>query len=117
MRRRLGLTRCRWSHFRPAGSIATPCSSGSSASARRWYIAFSGSSLLNVLVAVEAGLGLSLLPIEATAGRRLRPYAPLGQEPAIVVSLYSWEKNGPIAALVQSMRAVLAERFNTGGQA
>lgn len=84
---------------------------------RRWYIAFSGSSLLNVLVAVEAGLGLSLLPIEATAGRRLRPYAPLGQEPAIVVSLYSWEKSGPIAALVQSMRAVLAERFNTGGQA
>ena len=28
----------------------------------RWYNAFSGSSLHNVLIAVEAGIGLSLLP-------------------------------------------------------
>ncbi|QEL24256.1 LysR family transcriptional regulator [Bosea sp. F3-2] len=81
---------------------------------RRWYIAFSGSSLYNVLVAVEAGLGLSLLPMEAAAGRRLRPYAPFGKEPAMVTSIYSWEKSGPVAELVESMSAVLAARFSTG---
>jgi DNA-binding transcriptional LysR family regulator len=83
---------------------------------RSWYIAFSGSSLYNVLVAVEAGLGLSLLPVEAAAGRHLRPYAPFGKEPPMVTSLYSWEKNGPVAELVESMSAVLAERFTIGAQ-
>ncbi len=83
---------------------------------RRWYIAFSGSSLHNVLVGVEAGLGLSLLPIEAAAGRRVRPYAPFGKEPAMVISIYSWEQSGPIAELVENMSAVLAERFSTGAQ-
>ena len=39
---------------------------------RRWYIAFAGSSLHNVLVAVEAGLGLSLLPRSAARGYRVR---------------------------------------------
>src|SRR5699024_6515672 len=41
---------------------------------RRWYIAFSGSSLQSVLTGVEAGLGLSVLPVRATKGRRLRRY-------------------------------------------
>lgn len=76
----------------------------------RWYIAFSGSSLHNVLVAVEAGLGLSLLPKSATAGYRVRPYAPLGQEPAMAVSIYAWESTGPAAELVERMAAVLAAR-------
>lgn len=83
---------------------------------RRWYIAFSGSSLYNVLVAVEAGLGLSLLPMEAAAGRRLRPYAPFGKEPAMVTSIYSWEKSGPVAELAESMSAILAERFSSGAR-
>lgn len=83
---------------------------------RRWYIALSGSSLHNVLVAVEAGLGLSLLPIGSTTGRRVRPYAPFGTEPAMVVSIYSWEKGGPVAELVQSMSAGLAERYTVDGQ-
>ena len=43
---------------------------------RHWYIAFSGSSLNNVLVAVEGGLGITLLPIAATRGRHVRPYTP-----------------------------------------
>jgi DNA-binding transcriptional LysR family regulator len=77
---------------------------------RRWYVAFSGSSLHNVLVAVEAGLGLSLLPIGTTVGRRVRQYTPFGAEPSMVVSIYSWENSGPVAALVENMSAVLAER-------
>lgn len=75
---------------------------------RRWYIAFSGSSLHNVLVAVEAGLGLSLLPIESAFSHRVRRYAPFGMEPSMVVSLYAWEKTGPVSELVDRMGMVLA---------
>jgi DNA-binding transcriptional LysR family regulator len=76
----------------------------------RWYIAFSGSSLHNVLVAVEAGLGLSLLPRNATAGYHVRQYAPFGIEPPMVVSIYAWESTGAISDLVERMGTVLAAR-------
>ena len=77
---------------------------------RRWYVAFAASSLQNVIVAVEAGLGLSLLPVRAAEGHRLRPYAPLGTEAAMVVALYAWETDGPVRELVRSMQTVLAGR-------
>jgi DNA-binding transcriptional LysR family regulator len=74
----------------------------------RWYVAFAGSSLHNVLVAVEAGLGLSLLPKSAASAYRVRPYAPFGAERPMAISIYSWENAGPVAELVERMGAVLA---------
>lgn len=79
---------------------------------RRWYIAFSGSSLHNVLVGVEAGLGLSLLPRSAAVGYRVRPYAGFGTELSMVISLYAWENAGPVIELVERMSAVLATRLD-----
>lgn len=76
----------------------------------RWYVAFAGSSLHNVCIAVAAGLGLSLLPRRAAAAYRLRPYAPFGAGPPMAVSIYAWERTGPAAELVESMAAVLAAR-------
>lgn len=83
---------------------------------RRWYIAFAASSLHNVLVAVEAGLGLSLLPVRAAQGYRVRPYALFGMEAAMVVALYSWETDGPVSELVGSMQAMLATRTSPLGE-
>ncbi|WP_305292184.1 LysR family transcriptional regulator [Paracoccus wurundjeri] len=77
---------------------------------RRWYVACAASSLHNVLVAVEAGLGISLLPVRATGDYRVRPYAPFGVETAMAVTLYSWESAGVVSELVDSMQAVLAAR-------
>ncbi|NCT85093.1 MAG: LysR family transcriptional regulator [Comamonadaceae bacterium] len=77
---------------------------------QRWYVAFVGSGLHNVCVAVAAGLGLSLLPRRAAAAYGLRPYAPFGAEPSIAVSLYAWEGTGPVAELVAQMTGVLAAR-------
>lgn len=77
---------------------------------RRWYIAFSGSSLQSVLTGVESGLGLSVLPVRAAHGRRLRQYAPFGSAPPMVVSLYGWDRSGPAAALLDRMAAVLKNR-------
>lgn len=79
---------------------------------RRWYVAFSGSSLHNVLVGVEAGLGLSLLPTSATAGYRVRPYARFGTQPSMAISVYAWETSGPVAELVEQMSAALAARLD-----
>ncbi|TKT78130.1 LysR family transcriptional regulator [Aquamicrobium sp. LC103] len=82
---------------------------------RRWYVAFAGSSLHNVLVAVEAGLGLSLLPVGAAQKYHVRHYAPFGAETAMAVSLYSWENAGAVCELVNAMQVVLAARAATHG--
>lgn len=76
----------------------------------RWYLAFTGNSLHNVLVAVEAGLGLSLLPVNAVAGYRVRRSAAFQGEPPIAVSIYAREGTGPLSELVDQMAAVLAAR-------
>ena len=77
---------------------------------RRWYVAFSSSSLPNILVAVEAGFGITLLPLATTQGRRVRSYAPFGTEPAIAVSVYSWEQTGPVRELLEWMSSALELR-------
>lgn len=84
---------------------------------RRWYVAFSGSSFHNVLIGVEAGLGLSLLPVASTNGRHVRQYAPFGMGPPMVVSIYAWDALKPVAELVQQMSGVLAQRLAPTGQA
>lgn len=78
---------------------------------RRWYIVFSGSSLQSVVAAVEAGLGLSVLPLRATTGRRLRIYRQFGMAPPMVVSIYSWGKSGLVSELAGQMAAVLDHRL------
>lgn len=77
---------------------------------RRWYIAFSGSTLQSILVGLESGLGLSMLPVQAAKGRRLRLYAPFGTAPPMAVSIYTWDKDGLVAELTRDMAAVLANR-------
>jgi DNA-binding transcriptional LysR family regulator len=81
---------------------------------RRWYVAFSGSALPNVLTAVEAGFGISLLPVSTTLGRKLRVCSTFCDEPEIAVSVYAWERTGPIGALVERMSSLLAVRRHDG---
>ncbi|HRO11910.1 LysR family transcriptional regulator [Amaricoccus sp.] len=96
--------------FPPGGLYREPMFARIEREQLRWYVAFSGSSLHNVLVAVEAGLGLSLLPRRAAGGYRVRPYAAFGTEPPMAVSIYAWESAGPAGELVERMSAVLAAR-------
>ena len=79
---------------------------------QHWYIAFTGNSLSNVLISVEAGLGLSLLPIATTKNYRVREYLVFGKVSPIAVSIYAWDQEGLIAKLVQQMTNVLQHRFN-----
>lgn len=78
---------------------------------RRWYVVFAATSLSSILTAVEAGIGLSLLPRGATGSHRIRPYPGFGDEAAIVVSVYSWEDAGQVGLLLESIKAELRGRY------
>ncbi len=75
---------------------------------RRFYIAFTATSLNSVLVAVGAGLGISLVPIHAARHYNVRPADFLGTEAAMVLSVYAWEKKGKVAELAELMSGQLA---------
>lgn len=81
---------------------------------RRWYIGFTGNSLSSVIVAVEAGLGLSLLPRLASRGRDLGVYLGLGEAQPMNVSLYASETPGPVEQLVAEMIGLLSKRAEAG---
>jgi hypothetical protein len=74
-----------------------------------------GAPSSSVLVAVEAGLGVSLLPCLATKGRTVKIYEELGRERPMALSVYGWETSGRIGDLVAKMTALLAERAASAG--
>lgn len=77
---------------------------------RRWFVAFSGSSLQSVVAAVAAGVGVSLLPLAGVGGAAVTRRSDLGAVEPMLVSLYAREGDGPLAALGREMIAVLATR-------
>ncbi len=80
------------------------------AAGRRWYVAFSGSSLQSVLAAVSAGMGVSLLPLAVIHGHGVRRLTGMDEAPPMVVSLYAREEHEPIAALVRMIGSALQTR-------
>ncbi|MDX1301431.1 LysR family transcriptional regulator [Photobacterium sp.] len=78
---------------------------------KHWYVAFSSSSINNVLSAVEAGLGITLLPVGATIGRRVRPFKGFGNELPMVITLYSNNERPAVEKLSENMSSVLYSRF------
>ena len=82
---------------------------------RRWYIAFTGNSLGSVLSAVEAGLGVSVLPVSTTATHAVRVSNLFGAETPLSLSIYAWESGGPIGELLQDMIDAMSARSEGGG--
>ena len=78
---------------------------------RRWYIAFTSASLRNVLMAIEAGLGLALLPVDAARDWRVKPLAEFAPEPPVVASLYAWERGGIVGELAGEVLDILRQHF------
>lgn len=78
---------------------------------RHWYVVFTATSLVSVLTAVEAGLGLSLLPKSVAGGYGIRPYTGFGEEAAMAISVYSWESSGRVGRLLDHIRSALLDRY------
>jgi DNA-binding transcriptional LysR family regulator len=81
---------------------------------RRWYIAFTGNSLASVLSAVEAGLGVSVLPISTAAAYAVGVSSIFSAEEALSLSIYAWESSGLVGELLQTMISGTAHRETTG---
>lgn len=77
---------------------------------RQWYVSFTGNSLDSVLVAVEVGLGLSLIPVIAASAYDVRPCHAFAVDGPMATSLYAWEAAGAIGVLVELMVRALSER-------
>lgn len=84
---------------------------------RRWYIAFTGNSLGSLLSAIEAGLGVSVLPVNTTKLHAVRASTIFSPEAALSLSIYAWEVRGPASELLQDMVGVTAARSDSGGTA
>ncbi|MGB5077087.1 MAG: LysR family transcriptional regulator [Sphingorhabdus sp.] len=77
----------------------------------RWYLAFCGNSLASVLHAVEAGLGLSVLPVSAVGKHQLKRFSILGEVRPLALSIYAWEQDASTAELLHAIIHILsAER-------
>lgn len=82
---------------------------------RRWYIAFTGNSLGSVLSAVEAGLGLSVLPVSAIKTHAVRASTVFPLEDALTLSIYAWDESRAAGEMLHEMVGVLAERSHGQG--
>ncbi|WP_395337445.1 LysR family transcriptional regulator [Novosphingobium sp. BL-8H] len=102
--------------FPPGGLYREAMFRALEAAGRRWYVAFSGSSLQSVLAATEAGMGLSLLPRSVVEGRALRRLTGLGEAAPMVVSLYARENAEPIGELMRMTQDVLEQREMLGSR-
>jgi DNA-binding transcriptional LysR family regulator len=74
----------------------------------RWYVAFTGNSLASVLRAVEAGLGVALLPHATMGDYRVQICQQFGPVAPIALSVYAWEQEAATDALVSVMTGLIA---------
>ncbi|WP_298283492.1 LysR family transcriptional regulator [Novosphingobium sp.] len=87
----------------------------------RWYLAFTGNSLMSVLRAVEAGLGVSVLPlatIHAAKVQICRQFEPI---PPMALSAYAWDQdtatNELVSALIKPISIDRADNRNLQAKA
>ena len=81
---------------------------------RRWYLAFAGNSLLSVLHAVEAGLGLSILPLSVAGAHKLKKSSLFSPVRPMVLSVYAWDQDESPAELLTMITQFLAKDRKIG---
>ena len=103
--------------FPPGGLYRDQMIEQIEAAGLRWYLAFTGNSLASVLRAVEAGLGVALLPSATTGDYRVQTCQQFGPVPPMVLSLYAWEYEAAADELVSAMTTLVSlERGPAGIQ-
>lgn len=74
----------------------------------RWYLALTGNSLASVLRAVEAGLGVSLLPVAAIGDYGVQSCRQFDPVPPMALSVYAWEHDAATDELVSAMTRLVS---------
>ena len=74
----------------------------------RWYLAFTGNSLASVLRAVEAGLGVALLPSATMGDYRVQVCPRFRPVPPMALSVYAWEQEAATDELVSAMTTIIS---------
>lgn len=74
----------------------------------RWYLAFTGNSLASVLRAVEAGLGVSILPFATIGAYSVRICQQFEPVPPMALSVYAWEQDAATKELLSAMTKLVS---------
>ena len=81
----------------------------------RWYLAFTGNSLVSVLRAVEAGLGITILPFATIEPYRVHICRQFEPVMPMTLSVYAWEQDAATSELLAALtRIVSLERVANG---
>lgn len=95
--------------FPPGGLYRDQMIAQIEATGLRWYLAFTGNSLLSVLRAVEAGLGAALLPLATMEDYRVQVCQQFAPVPPMALSVYAWEQEAATDELVSAITALIAQ--------
>lgn len=93
--------------FPPGGIYRDQMIEQIEAAGLRWYLAFTGNSLDSVLRAVEAGLGVAILPLSTIGAYQVQQSAQFGAVPPMVLSVYAWEQDAATTELLWAMTRIV----------
>jgi DNA-binding transcriptional LysR family regulator len=94
--------------FPPGGLYRDQMIDKIEAAGLRWYLAFTGNSLVSVLRAVEAGLGVSILPAATTGSYNIQKCKLFETVPDMALSVYAWEQDAATTDLLSAMIEIVA---------
>jgi DNA-binding transcriptional LysR family regulator len=94
--------------FPPGGLYRDQMIEQIEAAGLRWYLAFTGNSLVSVLRAVEAGLGVSVLPVATIAPYAVQTCRQFEPVPPMVLSAYAWEQDAATTALLSVLTEIVS---------
>lgn len=102
--------------FPPGGLYRDQMIEQVEAAGLRWYLAFTGNSLVSVLRAVEAGLGVSILPVATIAPYAVRSCRQFKPVPSMVLSAYAWEQDAATNELLSVLTEIVSLERTAGRQ-
>lgn len=94
--------------FPPGGLYRDQMITQVEAAGLRWYLAFTGNSLNSVLRAVEAGLGVSILPLGTIGSYAVQTCSQFETVSPMALSIYAWEKDVATSELLSAITELVS---------
>ncbi len=101
--------------FPPAGLYRDQMIEQIEAAGLRWYLAFTGNSLVSVLRAVEAGLGVAILPLATIDSYTIHTCKQFRPVPPMALSVYAWDQDVATSELLSTLTKIVSLQRGTNG--